>query len=133
MNKTKLKRYLLINAGFSILSGLGMLLFNEALRNFIGFSSPSVLVYLGIALLIFADLVILSAMKLMDKKWVMLAIIGLDELWVFASLVVVIFNPFNLQIQGRGLILEVAAVIAFFAFMQYKHSKGKSSDSVAHA
>ncbi len=72
-------------------------------------------------------------MKLMDKKWVMLAIIGLDELWVFASLVVVIFNPFNLQIQGRGLILEVAAVIAFFAFMQYKHSKGKSSDSVAHA
>lgn len=114
--------YLLINAGFSILSALVMILFNQQIQTFMGFSNSLVLITVGVGLLIFSDFVIYAAFKLTNKRWAMLTIIGLDEIWVVASVILIIFNPFVLLLQGRGLMLEIAGVIGFLAFMQYRHS-----------
>ena len=111
-----LKTALTLNAGFSFLAGITLVLFHAAVANLFGVDNTSSFWTLGIVLLGFATFVYLGSRKLRFGE--VLSIIIQDILWVIASAVVVAFRIFSLSKLGYAIIVYVALIVLGFAIVQ---------------
>ena len=121
-----LKKYLTINSLFSVFSGFATLLFSDQVGQFLEIDGSSTLQIIGAGLLFFALFVWLVKREknLNPKKVVFISL--MDFLWVLGSIVIVLFNPFDLSQYGSYLIALIALWITFLGFMQLKHNKATS-------
>jgi len=108
-----------MNAGFSIMCSIDMLLFTDFISTWMGITFPIVLPLLAGGLLAFAMLLIwFSASEERSNKQGVSVCLA-DASWVLASIVLIAFNPFNLTNIGLTIIAAVALVVATFAGLQW--------------
>lgn len=113
-----LKLALIINAGFSTLTGLMLILGNGFFADFFGLEQKAPFWILGIGLLLFAGLVYVeSKRKILNLKQAKIISIA-DILWVLGSIGIVSFDPFSISFEGKLVIVLVSLCVGFFAFHQ---------------
>jgi hypothetical protein len=112
-----LKKALMGNALFSILSGAAIVIANRWLVRFLGLPENVSLVILGIGLIAYAATLILNArrpaIKITDA-WI--AVI-MDLAWVVGSYVLILVVPFSTG--GKWVIASVAELVLAFAILQW--------------
>lgn len=111
-----MKRALTINATFSGLSGILMIIFRQQLMNLFEAFSTTHFLAVGI-LLIFFSLTILYETK-RQNAIAILWIITQDMLWVVGSVWLLIFHPFDFSRDGNYTIGVVALVVLLMALNQ---------------
>lgn len=121
----ELKKYLTINAVFSAISGLTMLLFSSNLNKLFTIDNVYVFPIIGSNLLIFAAFVWFVSSRQLTTKILVTTITVLDAFWVLGSLAIVSLGLFDLSLKGNILISIVAVWIAFLAYKQFKHNGQK--------
>jgi hypothetical protein len=116
-----LKNVMLINAISSGATGLGLIAFAGLIAGLFETSMTGPFVEVGAFLLAFAILVFsVSRGNPVNTRAVRLVIV-LDTLWVIASLVIVLFQPFAISMLGY---IAIAAVALWVAAMAYLQSAG---------
>lgn len=115
---TTLKNVLLINALSSGATGFGLIVFAPILADLFGTTHVQAIWGTGIFLLEFAILVYYFGRKQQINPNGVKFIITLDTLWVASSLVVVLFQLFDLSFTGYFLISAVALWVAAMAYLQ---------------
>jgi hypothetical protein len=114
-----LKNVLLINAVSSGATGAGLLLASKVVADIFGTNQIQPFVGVGIFLVAFAAVVYLvSRQNPMNANAVRLIIAG-DTLWVVTSLVIVLFQVFDISMVGYFLIGAVALWVAAMAYFQF--------------
>jgi hypothetical protein len=114
-----LKNVMLVNAVSSGATGAGLLLASNVVAGIFGANQTQPFVGVGIFLVAFAALVYLvSRQNPMNTNAVRLIIAG-DTLWVVASLIIVLFQVFNISLLGYLLIGAVALWVAAMAYLQF--------------
>lgn len=126
MNNKKLSLALKINAAFSVFNGLAMLFFHQQIAAFMNFGYPKILLIIGVTLLGFAALVYKTATaKIISEKMVK-SIILQDWLWVIGSVLIIVFQAFDINRIGFIIIGVVALVVADFAIFQQRYLKAST-------
>jgi hypothetical protein len=114
-----LKRVLLANSVFSTLSGIICIIAAPALTTFLGLPTTIPMFILGVLLLLFAfDVYLIAKRTPIEKNKATIVLIA-DILWVIASAVLLIADPFSFTTQGRWAILILADVVAVFAILEF--------------
>lgn len=111
-----MKKALSINALFSGLSGLSLLLFHWTLANFFGIQSATPFLVIGIALVFFALTILFEIRR--QNPLAILWIITQDMLWVVGSLYILLFSPFDISKSGHFAIAVVAIIVLLMALNQ---------------
>ena len=114
----KLQKSLRLNAIFSGISGLALIVLNEQLANLFEITNKPVFIALGVALLYFASTIIYEINK--QRPVAVLWIIVQDFLWVAASVVLVAINPFEISKSGNSVIAIIAFMVFFMGINQSK-------------
>ncbi|MEL6672343.1 MAG: hypothetical protein AAFR61_09125 [Bacteroidota bacterium] len=118
---TPLHIYLRINAVFSALSGLTMLLANGPLQAWFGFELAWVFPVIGLSLLGFsASIFLLLRKDPLPLKEVRLISI-MDGLWVLGSGLIILLPIFPISQLGYYLIGGVALLVGFLGWKQMQH------------
>ncbi len=120
---TTARLFLGLNAAFSVLIGLELLFFSNAVSNLVFFNPaswvPPLLLGLGFGLILFGlDLVIMATNRFVTKKEVML-IVWMDVGWLIASAALIFFDGYLFTEKGLLVIDIVAIFVAIFALGQY--------------
>lgn len=110
-----------MNSSFSLLTGLIMLLFSEKLQSFFNIEHSFIFPVIGINLIVFSIFVWFVSKQKNNKVLVQIISI-LDFLWVLGSLLIIIFNIFDLSKNGTIVIGVVAIWIGFLGFKQYQYN-----------
>ena len=114
-----LRRALLGNCIFSMLSGLFFLLAANPITNFLGLDLPMVISVTGINLLLFAAIVYKVATASPINRTLALIIVALDVAWVVGSIMLIFVNMVPLTTAGKWAIAIVADIVSLFAIAQY--------------
>jgi ribosome-associated toxin RatA of RatAB toxin-antitoxin module len=114
----QLQKSLLTNAIFSGLSGIVLVVFNKLIARLFDTANTVVFWIIGLALIFFAATIIYE-MKRQKPIGVLLIIIQ-DFVWVIGSIVLLIFQPFEISITGNVIIALVAFVVLFMGINQAK-------------
>lgn len=112
-----LQKALLSNGIFSGVSGLILILFQKPIAQLFGTSNNTVFWIIGIALLYFASTVFWEYKK--QRKTFVILIIVQDILWVLGSLILLIFDPFEITITGEIIIVLVGIVVLGMGIWQW--------------
>lgn len=112
-----LRRTLIVNAGFSAFSGLGIALAREPMARWLGVGDPALLGWTGLVLLAFAGHLYWASRRRIPSIEV-LYFVASDVLWVVGTAVLVLASPAHLSLSGRWTALAVALVIGGFAVFQ---------------
>jgi len=123
-----LKNVLLINAASSGATGAGLAVAGNFVANLFGVSQPYAFWGVGIFLVAFAILVFLEGFKNSASPGRVQLIITLDILWVVGSLVIVVFQLFDLTALGYVLISGVGLWVAAMAWLQIQGLKTMESE-----
>jgi Na+-driven multidrug efflux pump len=117
---TLVRRTLLGNFTFSLLSGLLLLLASGEVASLFGVpQGGGIFSALGILILLFAPVVYwVQSRPALDTRLVW-AIFALDVAWVVVSMVILLTNAFALSNEGRWAVLIVADIVAVFAVLEY--------------
>ena len=121
MKNDKLRLALKINAAFSAFNGLMMLFFYNQIANFMNISYPMVILVIGIILLGFATLVYKTATAATIPDKTVQFIIVQDWLWVIGSVLIIMFQAFDINRIGFILIGIIALIVADFAIFQQRY------------
>ena len=116
----KLRLALHINWGFSLLSGLLLILFETWMVDTFDLVYP--FSSTGVQLLSFALLVGFAAFYPYIKRGLILTIIVLDILWVLFCLGVLL-SPTGMTIEGKLLVLWSMVMVGTLAYLQWKGLK----------
>lgn len=117
--KSLLRSALLGNSIFCFLSGMDFVLFSGPIAKFLGVSSPSVILVLGILLTAYA-LVVFSQSRTqpVNLSFARFAIVA-DVLWVLGSAVLVFTDLVAFTTAGKWAIAIIADIVLVFAIAQY--------------
>jgi len=115
---TTLKNVLLVNAVTSGLTGAGLILFPVSIATIFGATESWPFTETGVFLFLFAAFVGFVGSQRTIRQNFVRAIITLDILWVVGSLLIVIFQPFDLTILGYAFIAAVAGWVGLMAYLQ---------------
>ena len=114
-----LSRVLQANGVFSGLSGVTLTFAAGPLAAFLGLTSPTILVIIGIGLMLYAPaLFYMAAQTPTNRKLVMAAII-LDVAWVIGSIDLLVTDWVPLTTAGWWAVAIVADIVAVFAIVQF--------------
>ena len=114
-----LKWVLLTNTAFSTLSGIMCIVGAGSVAAFSGLQSPIPMLILGGLLLFFAyDVYKISRQSPIAKNKARL-VLWMDVLWVVASAILLIADPFSFTTEGRWAILVIADVVMVFAILEF--------------
>ncbi|WP_298896858.1 SRPBCC family protein [uncultured Psychroserpens sp.] len=113
-----LQKSLTANAVFSSTCGIISILFKNDLERLFGIASNNTFLILGILLLIFALTLVIEVKK--QRALSVLWIIIQDLLWVIGSVMLLLFNPFDITTEGHVIIAIVAFVVLQLAFVQVR-------------
>lgn len=105
-----------INATFSLLSGILLVLFTSATADLFGATVQWPFQVLGYGLLFFALSVFYESVK--QRPLFVLSIIVQDVLWVIGSVIIIAMQAFDLSFAGYLIIAIVAIMVLFFAIGQ---------------
>ena len=112
-----LRRALMGNALFSILSGLTILFAQGWVLRILGLSSKVSLLILGVALLGFAATLVINARKQQVKLSDAWIAVWMDVAWVIGSYVLIFIVPFSTE--GKWVVGVVAELVFLFAVLQF--------------
>lgn len=112
----QLQKALQINAIFSATSGLALVIFYNKLASLFSIVDPTVFWVVGAALLFFSGTIIYEIFK--QRRRAVLLIIVQDFLWVFASIIILLANPFEISNTGNYIIAVVAFMVLLMAINQ---------------
>jgi hypothetical protein len=115
---TTLKNVLLINALSSGATGIGLIFFAQFVAELFGTSHVHAIWGTGLFLLGFAILVFYVSRQHQIKPRGVLVVTTLDTLWVASSLIIVLFQLFDLSFTGYFFITAVALWVAAMAYLQ---------------
>lgn len=122
-NSIKLKKVLLSNALFSIISGASMLVFNSKATELFGLENGLIFYILGPGLILFGlDVAFVAKKKLENKKQVF-AISLMDFSWALASATILFTTAFKLTQIGYELVGLVAFIVLLFGVLQLKFNR----------
>ena len=119
----ELKKFLLINSFFSIACGTIMLFFSIKLNSFFNINNEFIFQVIGLSLIFFSILVYYVSLKHLRNKLLVNIISLLDAVWVIGSLIIILFDLFNLSNNGKIIIGLVAVWIAFLGYKQFKNNQ----------
>jgi len=114
----RLQKALRINAIFSIISGLTLIIFHQKIALLFGIVNPTVFWVVGAALLVFSATIVYEIFK--QRQGAVLLIIIQDFLWVFASISILMLNPFEISNVGNYTIGLVALIVLVMGINQAK-------------
>ncbi|WP_281645816.1 hypothetical protein [Parendozoicomonas sp. Alg238-R29] len=117
-----LQNTLLINAFFSCICSLSMLIYSTGINAYIGSKSylaDGYLMGLGGVLVFFAVSLFIIAMRPAIHKGLAQAIILLDTLWVIASIILIALQLSPLTLAGEFIIAAIALIVAILAYSQW--------------
>lgn len=109
-----LKTSLLANAIFSALSGLSFIILSRQATTFLGWSSPWLIIVIGIGLLGFSVVVARAAFTLNTET--IKHIIIMDILWVVTS-AILLLTPW-ISLASKWVVADLALIVAIFVFLQ---------------
>jgi hypothetical protein len=112
-----LKKALMGNALFSILSGLAIVIANRWLVRFLGLPENVSLVILGIGLIAYAATLLFNARRPAIKITDAWVAVVMDLVWVVGSYVLILVVPFS--VGGKWMIASVAELVLAFAILQW--------------
>ncbi|MEO9953783.1 hypothetical protein [Nonlabens sp.] len=116
-----LQKALKLNAIFSGTSGIVLILLHIQISKVFGTSNSTVFWIVGIALIYFALSIWYECIKV--RKMAILWIIIQDYLWVMGSLILVVFDPFEISFLGHLLVLSIALIVLYMAINQHLELK----------
>jgi hypothetical protein len=119
MDARLLRRALRGNATFSAISGIAFLADGGPIAAFLGLKSPTSIVVLGVALLLFAAGLFWDTAQASINKRNARIIIALDVAWVIGSIALIALDPIGLTSAGKWAILVVADIVAALAVVEY--------------
>jgi ribosome-associated toxin RatA of RatAB toxin-antitoxin module len=112
----KLQKYLTGNAIFSALNGILLLIFQEKVEHIFKVEPSNFFFVLGLLLLFFSLTIVIEIKR--QRALPVLWIIIQDMLWVIGSIVLLVWNPFNVSVEGNIIIILVALVVFVFGLGQ---------------
>jgi ribosome-associated toxin RatA of RatAB toxin-antitoxin module len=112
----KLQKYLTANAIFSTLTGIIAIAFQEHVEKIFTVKPSNFFFILGILLILFALTIVVEIKK--QRALPILWITTQDMMWVISSIVVIIWNPFDIPTEGNIIIGAVAIVVLLLGFGQ---------------
>ena len=113
-----LRNLLKVNAAFSLMSGSLLIIFSNDLAEIMELKNSTVLVYIGVGLLLFVMILLLAALRKQINTKEVKGVIVQDWTWVVGSIVLLLFNPFNISLAGNLLIGVVALIVGILAWLQ---------------
>jgi hypothetical protein len=111
-----LKKHLKMNSVFSAIFGMIMLVFSNKLNTIFGIYNSYIFPIIGLNLILFSAFVWFVSLKQLTNKLLIKLISGLDALWVIGSIIIILFNPFELSKMGHIIIGIIANWIAFLGY-----------------
>ncbi|MEO0337839.1 MAG: hypothetical protein AAF242_01365 [Bacteroidota bacterium] len=117
----KLYLVLLTNAVFSGLNGVIMTLFSKPIAAWMGISNSIILLIIGLVLLGFAAFILTINNQQVPNTKAIRFIVSQDMLWVLGSVILLVWNPFQMLSLGKGLIAVIAVIVGVFAFLQNRY------------
>ncbi len=114
----KLQSSLRTNALFSGLSGIILIILHRSISQVFGAENNTVFWVIGVLLVFFAGTIIYEIRK--QRSLAVLWIITQDLLWVVGSLILLVYNPFDISSNGLLLIGVVGAMVLYMAINQTK-------------
>lgn len=111
-----MKRALGINAAFSGLSGVALIIFQHSMASIFQLSASTVFWIVGLALIFFTGTILYEIRKL--NKLRIAWIIVQDLLWVFGSIYLLVAQPFLISKSGNYIIAIVAVIVFVMAINQ---------------
>ncbi len=114
----KLQKYLTANALFSTLNGILSLVYQEKIEQIFKVEPSNFFFILGLLLLFFSLTIIIEIKK--QRALPILWIIIQDILWVIGSIVLLVWNPFDISTEGNIIIALVALVVFLLGLGQAK-------------
>jgi hypothetical protein len=112
-----LKKALTGNAVFSVVSGTVILLANRWLVKLLGLPETVSLAILGVSLIVYAAILLLSARKSKIKVTDAWVAVIMDVIWVVASYALIFVVPFS--VGGKWVVALVAELVLGFAVLQW--------------
>ena len=112
----ELQKKLKVNALFSSVSGFIMILLNHQIANIFGTTNNTIFWIVGIVLIYFAITIGYEITK--QRRWAVLWIIIQDYTWVLGSLILIIFNPFQVTQIGNVIIGVIAVIVLYMGICQ---------------
>ncbi|NNE99332.1 MAG: hypothetical protein HKN25_09975 [Pyrinomonadaceae bacterium] len=109
-----------VNAVFSMLSGLDLILFDKTIAQILSGNDIGSFFPIGMMLIGFSVFVFVVSTLSAVNKYLVSAIIAMDILWVVGSIFIIAFGFATFTTIGIVLIGAVAAIIALFAYLQTK-------------
>lgn len=116
-----LKTTLLINGASSGAAGAGLILFAAKIAELFGVTNSAPFIEVGVFLLLFAAMVLFTAIRKEQNRGLIRFITFLDILWVLASVILVIEAKSSLSVIG---IIAILAVVVWVGLMAYLQNKG---------
>ncbi len=119
-NKAQLLRSAFLgNSIFCFLSGLDFVLFSRQVNEFLGLSSPEIILVLGVGLMAYALVVYTQSRKQpLNLRFARFAIMA-DLLWVVGSAVLIFSSTNTFTMAGKWAIAIIADIVLVFAIIQY--------------
>ncbi len=114
----KLQKSLRLNAIFSGISGITLIVLNKQIANLFETTNTTVFWVIGIVLLFFASTIIYEIIK--QQPIAVLWIIIQDFLWVIGSIALIAVNPFEISKAGNSTIAIIAFIVLFMGINQSK-------------
>jgi len=111
-----LQKYLTANAIFSTLTGVITIAFQENVEQIFDVEPSSFFLILGILLILFAITIVVEIIKL--RAIPILWITTQDMLWVIGSIILLLWNPFDVSTEGNIIIGIVAIFVLIFGIGQ---------------
>lgn len=112
-----MKNALIINAAFSGVSGVALILCKNQFGAVFELNSSNPFWIVGVALLFFTGTILYEARKL--NKLRIIWIITQDMLWVLASIYILAAKPFSVSKAGTYIITIVALIVFMMAVNQW--------------
>jgi hypothetical protein len=112
-----LRKALIGNALFSILSGVTILFAQGWVLRILGLPENISLAILGIGLLVFAVTLVINARRQPVRTWDAWIVVVLDLAWVLGSYVLIFVVPFSAE--GKWVVGVVAELVSVFAVLQF--------------
>jgi hypothetical protein len=125
MNQNGLKKVLLINAGFSALSGLALILGATALSGLFGEAHPWIFRGVGIGLLLFAGDILATCRSPRVSRSKALYFSYSDFGWVLGSIALLLAAP--LSTVAAAIVAGVALIVLVFGVAQFRQIQGSST------
>ena len=111
-----LQKALKVNAIFSSISGVIMILLNKQLANLFGVLNNIPFWIIGLVLVYFALTICYEIKK--QRRIAIMWIVIQDVSWVLGSVFLLIFNPFEITYTGNLIIGIIALIVLFMAINQ---------------